>query len=98
MTDQTFTCRKSMESPPIIGWWEGSQGSTVTLTEGYAHIVHRGRVLFWKTPEEQFSSRTLRRSSAKVKEVPILTDWSVVSNIQKSIAIVGILPVPIPLL
>jgi hypothetical protein len=57
MSEQRWQRIRSAETEGVIGHFEGSGGSMVTLTRGVAHIVHKGQVFMWSTPEEQFSTK-----------------------------------------
>jgi hypothetical protein len=44
-----------LEKAPILGWWESSEGSCITITEGVAHIVHKGQAVAFYIPAEVYS-------------------------------------------
>lgn len=57
MNEQIWKRVKSVETEGVIGHFEGSEGSMVTLVPGAAHVVHKGRTYVWNTPPEQFSTK-----------------------------------------
>jgi hypothetical protein len=47
---------KEVEKNGVIGHWEHTNGSMITLTKGVAHVVHRGVAAQVQTPEDTYGS------------------------------------------